>query len=226
MNIVALIPARGGSKGIPRKNIIDYRGMPMLAHSILLAKSCKFIDRVIVDTDDEEIAQIAKNYGAEIPYIRPSNLAQDLSNDLCVFEHFISKINADVIVHLRPTYPERTIELLDNCIRTFFDKYDSIDSLRTVVMCDKSPYKMYTIDNQGCLCPLFETLTTQNEIIYEPYNEPRQRLPTVYLHNGCIDIIKTETIKSGSMSGKRIFSYIMNECKDIDTPEDLRKSLK
>lgn len=225
MIIVALIPARGGSKGIPRKNIIDYKGMPMIAHSILLAKSSKFIDRVIVDTDDEEIAEIAKKYGAEIPYIRPSEFAQDLSNDLCVFNHFVSSVPADIIVHLRPTYPERTLELLDDCITTFVNLYKQVDSLRTVVECEKSPYKMYTLEN-NLLQPLFETLTTQHCVIYEPYNEPRQRLPTVYLHNGCIDIVKTETIKSGSMTGTRIYPHIMKECKDIDTLNDLRKSLK
>lgn len=226
MLIYSLITARSGSKGIPDKNIIEYNGIPMIAHSIIVSKNSKYINRTFVSTDSEKYAEISKKYGAEIPFIRPSKYAEDLSTDYEVFNHFINfivkneNLIPDLIIHLRPTYPNRSVKLLDNCIKIFKENYTEYDSLRSVTLLDKNPQKMYKIkDNK--LIPYFKKYNNFNE----PYNLPRQLLDKSYLHNGCIDIIKTSIlIMNKSMSGENIYPYIMNENNDIDSYEDLEKS--
>jgi len=229
MKIFAVIPARGGSVSIPRKNIVDYRGKPLISHSIEIALRCKYINEVIVDTDDDEIAEIARSYGAVVPYIRPKHLAQNLSTDLDVFTHFLEVYtNPDIIVHLRPTYPNRSLSFLNHCISKFMVNIDHYDSLRTVVKQDKSPFKMYILDTLNderlTLLPLFTNLEVNDRKMKEPYNECRQALPTAYLHNGCIDIVLAKTIREGSMCGKRIMPIFMSENHDIDTYEDLNEA--
>lgn len=226
MLIYSLITARSGSKGIPDKNIIEYNGIPMIAHSIIVSKNSKYINRTFVSTDSEKYADISKKYGAEIPFIRPSKYAEDLSTDYEVFNHFINfivkneNLIPDLIVHLRPTYPNRSVKLLDNCIKIFQENYTEYDSLRSVILLDKNPQKMYKIENNK-LIPYFKKYNNFNE----PYNLPRQLLDKSYLHNGCIDIIKTSIlIMNKSMSGENIYPYIMNENNDIDSYEDLEKS--
>ncbi len=221
MKIFALIPARGGSKEIPRKNVIPYKGKPLIVHSIEIAKKCGYIEKIYVSTEDKEISDISTQHGA-IVIDRPMDLSQDLSTDFDVFQHFISVVKIaddDIIVHLRPTYPERNEKLLDECIEKFI-KDSTYDSLRTVFRQDKTPFKMYRILD-GNLTPLFKKV----DHIEEPYNQCRQILPTVFLHNGCIDITKASTIKKGSMTGEKILPVIMSETDgiDIDTYEDLRK---
>lgn len=236
MNIVALIPARSGSKGIIHKNIKLYKGIPLLAHSIKVAKECKYIKSVYVSTDSQEYANIAIEYGAEVTPLRSKDISSDLSPDIDTFHHFINMFNVDdfmcclpsvssvptIIVHLRPTYPNRTVDLLNRCIEEFLSKYDIYDSLRTVVPINKTPYKMYHIEN-GNLTPFIKNHPT----FKEPYNQARQNFPTTYLHNGCIDIVKTDIIiKRCLLSGDNILPFIMdeNEINDIDDLNDFNKS--
>jgi len=247
--IIALIPARGGSKSIPDKNIINFtpkggESKPLIVHSIELAKKSKFIDFVFVSTDSEKIANIAREAGAIVPFLRPSEISGDLSTDLECFQHFLNYLNSEnyflkvddikFIVHLRPTFLNRTLESLDNCIEIFNKNYKEYDSLRTVVKMDKSPYKTYNIiDNE--LIPLHQMLITEGKIINEPFNQCRQILPDTYLHNGNIDIINPNTIlygstsfrggstsERGSMTGNKIYPVIENENNDLDTFEDLK----
>lgn len=222
MHIVALIPARKNSKGIPNKNIIDYNGEPLIVHSIKQALNCTLINDVIVSTDSDEISHISLTNNASVLF-RPDSLAEDLTPDLPVFQHFLKHYDKyiDLIVHLRATYPNRTNELLEDCIKTFVLNMDKYDSLRTVTKTEKLPYKMYNIKDNN-LIPLFQTY----ESINEPYNQCRQIFPDCYIHNGCIDIIKPYFIYNNSMSGKNIYPYIMNENYDIDTYADLIKSKK
>jgi CMP-N,N'-diacetyllegionaminic acid synthase len=228
MVIYSLITARCGSKGLKDKNILDYKGHPLLAHSIMLSKKCPLIKKTFISTDSEHYASIAEKYGAIIPFIRPKNISEDLSTDYEVFLHFFKFLSdncfqtPNIIIHLRPTYPERNLELLTDCIQQFMNVYDSYDSLRTVMPLDKNPQKMYSIkDNQ--LIPFFNTYND----IKEPYNMPRQLFEQAYIHNGCIDIIKVSCIMNKkSMSGERIYPYIMNENHDIDSAEDFEKSKK
>ena len=227
MKIIAIIPARSGSKGIINKNIKNYKGLPLMVHSIKLAQNCKLINNVIVSTDSQIYAELAIKYNAYVPYYRPPAISEDLSTDYEFMKYHCdwcikhNKKVPDIIVHLRPTYPNRKLDDLNKCLKLFIDNYDNYDSLRTVVKFDKSPYKMYTIENNN-LCPLFKSK-------YELYNQCRQNLPDTYLHNGSIDIVKTTVImKNKSISGDRIYPYVMNdnETNDIDTIDDWNKSIK
>ena len=227
LNIVALIPARSGSKGILNKNIKLYKGIPLLAHSIKIALKSIYINEVYVSSDSEEYNKIAVQYGAKVTPLRSMEISNDLSPDIDTFKYFINmyKNNGldipDIIIHLRPTYPNRTIELLNNTIEYFLKKYDEYDSLRTIVLIKKTPYKMYYIKN-NCLIPFIK----EHELFIEPYNQARQNFPDTYLHNGCIDIIKTDIIKYNLLSGTKILPYIMddNELDDIDDILDFTNS--
>mgnify|MGYP000220736846 CR=1 FL=1 len=223
LKIIALIPARSGSKGLPHKNIKLYKGLPLIAHSINVALASKYISDVYVSSDSEEYNKIALKYGAKV-ILRPSEIADDLSPDVDTFVHFIehTRDNAyDLIVHLRPTYPNRSISLLDSCIEYFLQNIESYDSLRTVKRMDSTPFKMYHIED-GNLKPFIKTYKD----FVEPYNQARQNFPDCYLHNGCIDIVKTSVVKKDVLSGNNILPIIMDSNDDIDTMEDFIKSEK
>jgi len=226
--IVALIPARSGSKGIPHKNIKLYKNKPLFVHSIDIAMECDYIKKIYVSTDSKEYQDIAVENGADVTPLRPIDISDDLSPDIDTFKFFIemckdSFIVPDLIIHLRPTYPNRKIGILNNCIETFIENYENYDSLRTVVKIDKTPIKMYYIKD-NVLIPYFNHY---NNLI-EPFNQARQYFPISYLHNGCIDIVKTELIIDKKiLSGDRIYPYIMDEnvTDDIDNIEDFNKSI-
>ena len=228
--ILCIIPARSGSKGLPNKNIKEFKGHPLLSWSIKQALQSKYKMKIIVSTDSEHYAKIAKKYGAEVPFLRPKELSDDLSTDYECIKHCIEWLEKnetyipDIILHLRPTQPCRNVETINTCLDIFIKNIDNYDSLRTVIKIDKSPYKMYQIDNNNNkkLIPLFNEFKG----IKEPYNQCRQILPDCYLHNGYIDILKIETLKNGSISGKNIYPYLMNkeENIDIDTLEDWKNA--
>ena len=229
MKILCIIPARSGSKGVPNKNIKIFKGKPLLAWSIEHAKKSKYNMKIVVSTDSKKYAEIAHKYGAETPFLRPTEISQDLSTDYECIKHTINYLKnyqnyiPDIILHLRPTQPHRKIEDIDKCLKIFIENINEFDSLRTVVPFEKSPYKMYTIQNNK-LKPLFENVNS----IKEPFNQCRQILPKTYLHNGYIDIYKTSVIKNGILSGKKIYPYIMSkkDTIDIDTGEDWKKAEK
>ena len=227
MNILCLIPARSGSKGIKNKNILKVNGFPMLVWSIKQAQESKYSKymKIVLSTDSEEYRKIGLEYGAEVPFLRPNEISGDLSTDQEFIEHavnFYQKKNyePDFILQLRPTYPTRKVKILDECLNIFLEKRYEYDSLRTIVPFEKSPFKMYKIQ-ENILKPLFKEVNNTKE----PYNQCRQVLPQTYLHNGYIDILNTEIIKKGTISGDKIYPYIMNkdEIHDIDTLEDLKK---
>lgn len=227
MNIVCLIPARGGSKGIPHKNIKKMGGQPLIAYPISIAKKSKYIDRVIVSTDSLEIKEIAEKYGAEVPFVRPDKYATDTATDLSVFKHFLkwmrenNEESIDLIVQLRTTEPLRTVEIIDSAIKKMLDN-PKADSLRSVKKSYFSPYKMWEIDNYNNLKPL---LCFEKE---DWYDLPRQDLPMTYEQDGLIDIIRPETIeKYHSMSGENILSFTHNlDVVDIDDIESLYRAEK
>lgn len=228
-NIAVIIPARSGSKSLPHKNIKSYHGHPLLAHSILLCKKSEYIlpSNIFLLTDSEEYAAIGRDYGAQIPFIRPSNISNDLSTDYELFEYFMEHYQEayrfEYIIQLRPTYPNRSVQLLNNTIHTIL-RNPEYDSLRTVIPTDMLPYKMYHIQTEkNELIPIFETY----HHIKEPYNQPRQLFPQTFIHNGCIDIFKTSTLlEKKSITGNKIYPYIMNENEyhDIDTENDFYES--
>jgi len=227
MEILALIPARGGSKGIPRKNIVNLCGKPLIAYSIEQALASKWIRRVIVSTDDEEIAEISRKYGAEAPFIRPEEFAQDLSPDISVFRHALKWLQTneeyipDIVLNHRPVCPIRKVETIDRAIELFINTPEA-DALRSVCIPTQTPYKMWRIVD-GYMKPLLKLPG-----VAEPYNLPRQALPKVYWQIGYVDMVRTEVItKKGRMSGDKILPFIIEEeWVDIDYEEDIIKAEK
>ena len=225
MNILCIIPARSGSKGIPDKNIKKFHGKPLLAWSIIQAIKCKYKMKIIVSTDSEKYAKIAREYGAEVPFLRPKEISDDLSTDLEFLKYTVETLEllhyykTDIVLQLRPTAPNRTIKNINNCLDQFIKNFDNYDSLRTVSEVEKSPYKMYNLsieDNR--LIPLFDNFNG----IRESFNQPRQIFTKSYIHNGYIDILKTDILKDNLISGNKIYPFIMDKSDkiDIDHEED------
>jgi N-acylneuraminate cytidylyltransferase len=198
--------------------------MPLIAHTIKTSLESGIFKHVIVSTENNEIARIAKKYGAEVPFLRPDNISDDLSTDFEFINHCIEWLKknenytCDIILQLRPTSPIRKIEDINKALKLFIENRDKFDSLRSVIPFDKSPYKMYTLNN-NILNPLFNEINN----IQEPYNKPRQILPQCYLHNGYIDILNTSILNENTISGKNILPFIMekNDNLDIDVISDL-----
>jgi YrbI family 3-deoxy-D-manno-octulosonate 8-phosphate phosphatase len=226
-DILALIPARGGSKGIPRKNIRSFAGYPLIAWSIAAAKQAESVTRIIVSTDDEEIAAVARKFGAETPFLRPTELAQDQTTDLPVFEHALKWLadnqnyRPEIVVQLRPTSPIRPKSMVDDAIRILLNHEDA-DCVRGVVPAGQNPFKMWRFNGENRpLNPLLEV-----EGIAEPYNAPRQILPPVYWQTGHIDAIRVSTItQKKSLTGDVIYPLVIDPryTVDIDTLVDWAK---
>lgn len=221
--ILAVIPARSGSKSVRNKNIRLIGGKPMLAYSIEHARQSKYINRIIVTTDSEEYAAIAREYGAETPFIRPAHLAQDDSLDVDVFAHAIAYLEKeenyvpDIIVQLRPTTPVRDPEDVDRMIEMMLED-ESVDAVRSVTRTDAVPHKMWYVGEDGILDPIMKDIP-------EAYNMGRQSLPKVYLQNGNTDVLRPENVtKYHSMTGRRIKGYVMEEAFDVDTEEDFARA--
>jgi CMP-N-acetylneuraminic acid synthetase len=225
--VLALIPARGGSKGIPRKNIRNFAGYPLIAWSIAAAQQSEWVTRVIVSTDDEAIASVARECGAETPFLRPADLAQDRTTDLPVFEHAIQWLDEnegthpDIIVQLRPTSPVRPKGLPDQAISILLAHGDA-DCVRGVVPAGQNPFKMWRCDDEDK--PMTPLLAIDG--IAEPYNAPRQILPPVYWQTGHIDAIRASTItRKHSLTGDLIYPLVIDPryTVDIDNLADWEK---
>lgn len=225
--ILILIPARGGSKGIPRKNIRSFAGYPLIAWSIAAAKQSQLVTRVIVSTDDAEIAAVAREWGAETPFLRPAEFAQDKSTDLPVFEHALKWLeevegyHPDIVVQLRPTSPLRPQTMVDDAVRILLNHEDA-DCVRGVVPAGQNPFKMWRFNGEGK--PLNPLLGLEG--IVEPYNAPRQILPPVYWQTGHIDAIRVSTIvNKKSLTGDVIYPLLIDPkyTVDIDTLSDWAK---
>lgn len=223
MDILAVIPARSGSKSVSDKNIRDIGGKPMLAYSIEHAQKSHYINRVIVSTDSEKYAGIAKKYGAEVPFLRPAEYATDTALDYDVFRHALKWLREEegyepeLVVQLRPTYPIRRIEDIDTMVERMLAE-PLADSIRTIAPAKEIPYKMWRKEESGRLMPLLTDIP-------ECYNMPRQQLPKVYYQNACIDIFRPRCIwQYQSMTGKYILGYEMEQNFDIDTEEEFRSA--
>ena len=216
MEIIAIIPARGGSKSIPKKNIRKFCGKPLLAYSIETALECPSIDRVVVSSDSKKIIDIAIRYGAEAPFTRPEVLAMDDTPDLPVFIHCLDFLKeneayeADIIVQLRPTSPLRTVDMVEDAIHLLLDNQKA-DSVRTVCEPSQNPFKMWIMQGDGFLKELIDTE------INESYNQPRQNLPEIYWQNGYVDVTRSRTILyKNSMTGDRILPLVVDNQHIID----------
>ncbi len=216
--ILAIIPARGGSKGIPRKNIRNFAGYPLVAWSIAAGRQSKLVTRVVLSTDDEEIASVARECGAEVPFLRPAELARDHSLDLPVFEHALRWLDEqegyrpEVVVQLRPTSPIRPRNCVDDAIGLLL-QHPRADCVRGVVPAGQNPHKMWRIPKpDGPMMPLLEVPG-----IAEPYNAPRQILPPIYWQTGHIDAIRASTItRKHSLTGNKIYPLVIDPRYTID----------
>ncbi len=218
-DIIAVIPARGGSQGIPRKNLVPLGGHPLVAWSIAAAQQSRWVKRVLVSTDDAEIAGVARSYGAEVPFMRPEELAGHETRDFPVFQHalewlaHVERYSPAIVVQLRPTSPLRSPGLVDAAIDKLIAD-DRADSVRTVTPPAQNPYKMWSI-SEGALTPLLSS------DIVEPYNAPRQKLPETYWQTGHIDAFRACIVREKqSLSGDRILPLIVDPryAVDVDAP--------
>jgi len=221
-----VVPARGGSRSIPRKNIKLFAGHPLLAYSIAAGLQAKSVTRVIASTDDEEIAEVARSYGAEVPFLRPAELAQDHTTDLPVFQHALDWLRREeqyvpeIVVQLRPTSPIRPLDCVDRAVEILLEDTQA-DSVRGVVPSGQNPYKMWIIQDSGSMTPLI------GDGPREAYNRPRQDLPPTYWQTGHIDAIRTSTVvEKGSMSGDLILPLLIDAryAVDIDTDSEWRRA--
>ncbi|MFQ5921620.1 MAG: cytidylyltransferase domain-containing protein [Anaerolineales bacterium] len=224
--VLAIVPARGGSRSIPRKNILPFAGHPLIAYSIAAGLQSQRVTRVVASTDDEEIAEVARQSGAEVPFIRPVELAQDDTPDLPVFQHALEWLERqegyrpDVIVQMRPTSPIRPPDCVDRAVDILLE-HPEADSVRGVVPAGQNPFKMWTIAEAGRLRPLLDSGPP------EAYNQPRQALPQTHWQTGHVDAMRRRTItEKGSMSGEVILPLVLDPmyAVDIDTPKDWQRA--
>jgi N-acylneuraminate cytidylyltransferase len=221
--VLAVIPARGGSKGISRKNLVPVGGIPLVGHSIRHALNSPSITRVIVSTEDEEIAAVSREYGAEVPFLRPGELADDDVLDHPVFCHALRTLHEidgympTLVVHLRPTAPFRRVEWIEGAI-SLLASNPAADSVRSVSRPSQHPYRIFRIADDGFLQPL---MGHEHPM---PYLLRRQDLPAVYHYNCVVDVTRPATIlQKGTMTGDRMLPYIIpeDEVFDVDTRRDL-----
>ena len=220
MNIIAVIPARFGSKGVPGKNIKELAGKPLIAYSILAGIKSKLIDRVIVSTDSDEYASISKDYGAEVPFIRPNEYSDDNSTDYDFVKHLLDWLaeyegnTPDYIVHLRPTTPFRDPKVLDNAIKKFINNTE-VTSLRSAHEMPETAYKQFELEGK-----YFKTICT-GSFELDDANNSRQSFPKTYTPNGYVDILKTSYILGKNLlHGNRVLGFITDFTVEVDSIED------
>jgi len=192
--IVGATPARGGSKGIPRKNLVPLCGKPLLVWTIEAAKRSRLLDRYVVSTEDQEVAQVARRYGAEV-LERPPELATDEASTLSVLQHLVSRVPADTVVLLQATSPIRDEGLIDRCITRFLET--GADSLAT-----------------GLICKWVE---------YGRNTRRRQDIPGFFYDDGNVYVINADLIRAGDQHGRRLERMVIDREQnlDVDEPFDL-----
>lgn len=221
VSALAVIPARGGSKGVPGKNIRPLGGHPLITWSIVAARLCPAVERVIVSTDSPEIAEVARACGAEVPFLRPAEFATDTATDRVVFLHLLDWLERnegtlpDRLVHLRPTTPLRDPADIADALSRLAARPDAT-ALRSAHALPEPPQKMFGIEDG-----LFTGLFPQDPRP-EYYNLPRQAFPPAYLPNGYVDVLRTEVVRNGpGLHGPRILAYPTPVAVEVDTLDDL-----
>lgn len=206
-SVYALIPARGGSKGLPGKNIKNLAGKPLLQWTVEAAKRSCHIDHVVLSSEDAEIINCARDCGCETPFVRPASLAQDNSSVIDVIEHAIEQLpEFDILVLLQATSPFRHQLHIDQALETYIST--NAESCVSVSKPHVSPYWMYTVDSQNHLQALLDA---------EHSAKQRQALPPVYALNGAIYIISRDHfLQSGKLVGQRCVPYVMDTIHALD----------
>jgi CMP-N-acetylneuraminic acid synthetase len=219
--VYAIIPARGGSKGIPGKNVKPLDGHPVIAYSVVAAKACPAIARVLVSTDSREIADLAAAYGAEVPFLRPAALAGDRSPDRDFIIHALDWLRnnegrePDFFMHLRPTTPLRDPALLGRSVVALAGDGDAT-ALRSAHELPEPPQKMFGISAAGYFEGLFP-----HDPRPEYYNLPRQTFPPAYHPNGYVDILRTAFVRGHDvLHGPRIKAFVTPTAVELDAPDD------
>lgn len=217
---VALIPARGGSKGVKRKNLRIIAGMPLIEYSVLAAKLSKSIDRVYVSSEDEEILEVAQHLGAET-IRRPMEFASDSASANSVVLHFIETLPSELreqdpyILYLQPTSPLRTATHIESALEKMVEM--RMHTLISVCELTVSPYKSFRINEDGGLQSLFDEKLS---------NARRQDLPLTYIPNGALYVFRiSDFIERGGFPSNGSLPFIMSEAEsiDVDTEEDIRR---
>ena len=214
MKVLGLIPARGGSKGVPGKNLRRIGGMTLVEWTTRSALTSS-LDRLVISTDSQEIADEARRVGADVPFIRPNELAQDSSLTIDVVQHALDELKGDwdAVMILQPTSPFRTASDIDKCIEMLVDSAaDSVISVTPVG--DHHPARMKFIENGFLIDPPFSE---------DVEGRPRQTLQSLFLRNGAIYLTRVEVVNGGSIKGTRSIAYVMPEERsvNIDTEFDL-----
>lgn len=223
MEVLAIIQARGGSKGVPGKNIKPLLGKPLIAWTVEAAKSAKTVTRVIVSTDDEAIAEAARAAGADVPFIRPAEFATDGAKSIGLLQHALSWLEEhegykpDAVVQLKPTNPLRTAAHIDECVETYF-AHPGVDAVITVVKAPVHPLKTWRRDGDY----LVPFISEEQSGIKESVKMPRQKLPEAFGNNSCVHVINPDTIRGGSSIGKKVIGVVLSreDSANIDDPID------
>lgn len=217
--ILALIPARGGSKGIKDKNIIDLCGTPLIAYSVLAGKESRYVDSVVVTTDSEKIAAVAREYGARTPFLRPAELASDTSRSIDAILHAVRWLQErgedyEIVTLLQPTQPLRTAEDIDGALEKYMA--EGMHPLISLTEAEESPVLMRTIDAKGRL----------EKVLDMDCSIRRQDMKRYYIIDGSIYIHSVKELNESTNFGDNVVPYIMPKERsvDIDEYQDLEKA--
>lgn len=218
LKVLALIPARGGSKGIKDKNIYDINGKPLIAYSIIAAQNSKYVDDVVITTDSEKIKGVAESYGANVPFLRPAELASDNSKTIDAVVHATNTLKElerdyDILLLLQPTCPLRTTEDIDNSLELFVSK--GCVALVSVNKVKEHPILMRKINEDGMM----------DNLLNLPSTIRRQDMPPIYKVNGSIYINLVKELSNDTSLNDNPLAYITDDehSVDIDDLEDIER---
>ena len=221
---LAIIPARSGSKSIKDKNIVTLAGHPLIAYTIAAAKLTASISRIIVSTDSEKYAEIARQYGAEVPFLRPPELSSDDATDFGFMLHAMNWFDQneqntpELWIHLRPTTPLREPIFIEEAL-SLIRKTPNATSLRSAYPCASSPYKWFRHNNEGYLHSIISEDTDLDKL-----NFPRQVYPKVYVPDGYVDIVRHSFVtETQTLHGNKVIGFISPVCTEVDSKEELRR---
>jgi len=221
-SVIAIIPARSGSKGIKDKNLCKLGGYPLIAYSIIAAKLAAEIERVVISTDSHHYAEIARHYGAESPFLRPTEISGDTATDRDFMIHAMQWMEKseghipEYWVHLRPTTPLRDPALIDSAIKMLIDNPEAT-ALRSAHLSPESPFKWFRRTAAG-----YFTALTSGDTNLDKFNLPRQAYPEVFIPNGYVDIVRSSFVMdSGQLHGNKVLGYVSPYCVEVDSQDEL-----